>query len=343
MKPLEGNKAGPVGVAGEAPRPTLKTIAYMTGLGVTTVSRALHDAPDIGQATKERVRLVAKQIGYRPNRAGVRLRTGKTNVISLILTVETEGLGLTSHLVHGISEFLAGSPYHLIVTPYNIRSDPLDPVRYIVETGSADGIIFSRTEPQDARVGYLHQRGFPFVTHGRTEMGIEHAYFDFDNARYGEVAAERLIARGRRRLALLGPPANLTFSRHMAWGFQRVIERHDLSEVPIRGVTTDSSHEAIQAEVGALMVSRRRPDGLVCGSASAAISAITAAEGKGLVIGRDFDVVVKESFNIMRQFRRDIDVVHEDFRRAGLGLAEAVVRTIGGTAASELQTLEVPE
>ena len=60
--------------------------------------------PDIGQATKERVRLVAKQIGYRPNRAGVRLRTGKTNVISLILSVETEVLGLTSHLVYGISE-----------------------------------------------------------------------------------------------------------------------------------------------------------------------------------------------------------------------------------------------
>ncbi len=86
-------------------RPTLKTIAYMTGLGVTTVSRALNDAPDIGQATKERVRLVAKQIGYRPNRAGVRLRTGRTNVISLILSIENEVLGMTSHLVYGISEY----------------------------------------------------------------------------------------------------------------------------------------------------------------------------------------------------------------------------------------------
>ncbi|MEP3303717.1 MAG: LacI family DNA-binding transcriptional regulator, partial [Roseibium sp.] len=62
-------------------RPTLKTIAFMTGLGITTVSKALKDAPDIGEATKKRVRLVADQIGYRPNRAGVRLRTGKTNVI----------------------------------------------------------------------------------------------------------------------------------------------------------------------------------------------------------------------------------------------------------------------
>jgi len=337
----ETAKADPGLPAGPA-RPTLKTIAYMTGLGVTTVSRALHDAPDIGQATKERVRLVAKQIGYRPNRAGVRLRTGKTNVISLILSVETEVLGLTSHLVYGISEQLAGSPYHLIVTPYSLKSDPLDPVRYIVETGSADGIIFSRIEPQDARVRYLHEHGFPFATHGRSEMGIEHPFFDFDNGRYAEIAVERLAARGRRRLALLGPPGHLTYSRHMTAGFQRAVEGLDLVDVPIRSVTTDSGHEAIQAEIARLMAGRRRPDGIVCGSASAAISAIGAVEDSGCAIGKDLDVAVKESFNLMKQFRRDVVVVHEDFRRAGVALAEAVVRTIEGAPARELQTIDVP-
>ena len=212
-----GTRAG-TAEAAQAGRPTLKTIAYMTGLGVTTVSRALHDAPDIGQATKERVRLVAQQIGYRPNRAGVRLRTGKTNVISLVLSVENEILGLTSHVVYGLSEYLAATPYHLIVTPYRLGGDPLDPVRYIVETGSADGIVFSRTEREDARVRYLHERGFPFATHGRTDMGIEHPYFDFDNGRYAEIAVERLARRGRRQLALVPPPTHLTYFGHMAGG-----------------------------------------------------------------------------------------------------------------------------
>ena len=64
---------GPAAAA-ERNRPTLKTIAFMTGLGVTTVSRALKDAPDIGIETRKRVKLVADQVGYRPNRAGVRLR-----------------------------------------------------------------------------------------------------------------------------------------------------------------------------------------------------------------------------------------------------------------------------
>jgi LacI family transcriptional regulator len=329
--------------AAQGGRPTLKTIAYMTGLGVTTVSRALNDAPDIGQATKERVRLVASQIGYRPNRAGVRLRTGKTNVISLVLSVEDEILGLTSHVVYGISEFLAATPYHLIVTPYRLGADPLDPVRYIVETGSADGIIFSRTEREDPRVRYLHERGFPFATHGRTEMGIEHPYFDFDNARYAEIAVERLAARGRRQLALVPPPAHLTYFDHMTGGFQRALDRHDLGEIPVRGVTTDSGYDAIRAEVARMMAGRRRPDGFVCSSAVAALATIAGAEDAGCVIGRDFDVAVKESFDIMRKFRREVEVVREDFRAAGMGLAAAVVSTIAGTPAAELQTIEVPE
>ena len=222
--------------------------------------------PTSARRRKERVRLVAKQIGYRPNRAGVRLRTGKTNVISLILVGRDRGAGVTSHLVYGISEYLAGSPYHLIVTPYNVRSDPLDPVRYIVETGSADGMIFSRTEPQDARVRYLHERGFPFATHGRTEMGIEHPFFDFDNERYGELAVERLVARGRRRLALLPPPPHLTYSHHMTGGFQRGVEAQDVLEVPVHGVTTDSGYEAIRAEIQRLMGGRSGRTGSCAGA-----------------------------------------------------------------------------
>ncbi len=331
----------PKGVAG-AERPTLKTIAFMTGLGVTTVSRALNDAPDIGQATKERVRLVARQIGYRPNRAGVRLRTGKTNVISLILPVETEAMGLTSHLVEGVSRHLAGTPYHLIVTPYDPREDPMRPVRYIVETGSADGVILSRTEPLDPRVSYLVERGFPFVTHGRTDLDRAHAYHDFDNAAYAEIAVARLAARGRERLALLGPPAHLTYAGHMSRGFQRAVEAHDLVDVPIRAVTTDSASAEIEAEIARLMSARRRPDGLICGSAAAAIAAILGAEAAGRAIGVDFDVVVKESFDLMARFRAPVMVVREDFRAAGEGLARAVLRAIAGEPPGSLQTLEVP-
>ena len=59
-------------------KPTLKTISEITGLAVTTVSRALGDAPQIALETRKRVRQVAAEIGYLPDRAAQRLRTGRT-------------------------------------------------------------------------------------------------------------------------------------------------------------------------------------------------------------------------------------------------------------------------
>jgi len=112
-------------------RPTLKTLAFMTGLAITTVSRALKDGPEIGEETRRRVQLLASQIGYRPNRAGVRLRTGKTNVISLILNTHEEVMGMVSAMIYGVSEAIAATPYHLVVTPYSVTNDALAPVRHL--------------------------------------------------------------------------------------------------------------------------------------------------------------------------------------------------------------------
>ena len=88
MKDAPRNRPdGTGGSIDAAERPTLKTISRMTGLAVATVSRALNDAPDIGEATKARVRAVARDVGYRPNRTGLRLRTGKTNVIAVSIAL----------------------------------------------------------------------------------------------------------------------------------------------------------------------------------------------------------------------------------------------------------------
>src|SRR5690606_28066141 len=126
--------------------PTLRTIADITGLAVTTVSRALGDAPQIARETRQRVQQVARDIGYLPDRAAQRLRTGRTNVISLILDPHEEIINFGTSLMKGLTAALRDTPYHLVITPH-FRDEPaLDPVRYILRNRMADGLIFSRTE-----------------------------------------------------------------------------------------------------------------------------------------------------------------------------------------------------
>ena len=323
-------------------RPTLKTIAYMTGLGVTTISRALKDAPDIGADTKQRVRMIANQIGYQPNRAGVRLRTGKTNVIALVLSIEEELMGFTSQMVFGISETLAGTPYHLVITPHSHNHDPMGPVRYILDTGSADGVILSRIEPDDARVGLLIERNLPFATHGRTDMGISHPFHDYDNESFAYYAVERLVSKGRRRIALLQPPGKLTYSAHIRTGFETGLRDFGALEIPLANVTTETSLDGIRASCETMMRSDHAPDGLISASGSATIALVAGLEAAGRRLGPDVEVVSKQSAEFLNWIRPEIHTVNEDVRHAGRELAKAVIARIGGAKIEDLQSISKP-
>lgn len=332
----------PGSAASAKERPTLKTIAFMTGLGITTVSRALKDAPDIGAETKKRVRMVAHQLGYQPNRAGVRLRTGKTNVIALVLSVSEEVMGLTTNLVYGISEVLDGTSYHLVVTPHFHSNDPMVPIRYILDTGSADGVIISRTEPNDPRVRLMTERHMPFATHGRTSMGIVHPYHDFDNETFSRQAVERLASRGRRRIAILQPPSHLTFCSHIRTGFERGLKANGCEEVPIPNVDIDSRLPVIRDSIEALMRGPDAPDGIISCSGNATIAAIAGIEAAGKKIGVDVDMVSKQSSEILNWIRPDIITMTEDIRQAGRELAKAVIGCIDGVSPEKLQSISSP-
>ncbi len=323
-------------------KPTLKTIARITGLAVPTVSRALNDAPDIKQQTKVLVRKIAEQIGYVPNRAGVRLRTGKTNVISLVLAAKSEVMNHNAKLIASVAKGLQGTNYHLNITPFFEEDDIMKPIRYIVETASADCVIFNQTSARDPRISYLRERNFPFVTHGRSDWADEHAWADYDNQAFGQIAAKKLVARGRKNILMLAPPMHQAYAEHMVLGAQNAAEAAGLKLRFTGEVTSDSSHESISTTVRRMLAADPDIDGVICGSMLAAIGAVAAAEFRGHTIGQSFDIVAKEALPFLGLFRPGIIAVSEDITRAGDFLAKAAIASIRDPSAPPMQDLEVP-
>ena len=325
-----------------AKRPTLKTIASITGLGITTVSRALKDAPDIGQQTKERVREVAEHLGYTPNRAGVGLRTGKTNVISLVLSLDEEVMGLTSHMVRGLSEALSTTPYHLTITPYSLGNSPLDTIRYITEHRTADGIILSRIEPLDERVRYLQKHHIPFATHGRTMLDFEHPYHDFDNEKFTTDAVSYLVARARSKIALLGPPDTLTYHHHAQTGYNTALQMRGLVPSQAFQCSTDDSLDYIESRCREVFKRKDRPDSIISLSGGSTIALCAGIEAAGLVIGKDVDIVSKQNVGVLQKIRPEIVTMNEDINLAGRELATFVIRSIQKAPPTQLQTIAYP-
>lgn len=322
-------------------KPTLKTISQMSGLAVPTVSRALNDAPDIGADTKRLVRRIADEIGYIPNRAGVRLRTGRTNVISLVISTEHDNQ--TGRLISSVAGTLRGTPYHIIITPFFPGEDVMKPIRYIVETGSADAIIFNQTEPQDPRVLYLMERHFPFATHGRTDWADSHAWFDFDNTAFGEIGVRRLARRGRRHLALLGPPAGQNYAQNTLDGTTHAAADLGLTLMRIPGATSDDTVGTVRATVAAFLQANPQVDGIICSSTAGAMGAVGGIEAQGRHLGQDIDVFAKGSVEFLQTFRPAITAIDEDVRAAGEFLARAAMQAIRDPSRPPMQGLDVPQ
>jgi LacI family transcriptional regulator len=332
---------GPDGAVPLARKPTLKTIAQMTGFAVPTVSRALGDAPDLRPETKALVRRVADELGYVPNRAGVRLRTGRTQVLALVMSTEHDMMNHTARLISSMAGALQGTPFHLNVTPFFPTDDPLKPIRHIVETGLADAVIFNQTQPRDPRVAWLMERGFPFATHGRTLWADRHAWFDFDNAAWAEIGVRRLARRGRGRIAVLLPPIEQNYAQDILAGARRAAAAAGVEVRVVEGATSDSAQalmeRAVAGELG------RGQDGLQCAPPRGAMAAVAALEARGLRLGRDVDLFAKEAIPFLTLFRREIMAVREEVGRAGVVLARAAIRAIREPGAPPLQELDVPQ
>lgn len=338
-------KTGPDGTvrtAAAAEKPTLKTIARISGLAVPTVSRALNDAPDIGQGTKVLVRRIASEIGYVPNRAGVRLRTGRTNVISLVMPTEHDIMNHTARLISSVAGGLRNTPFHLIVTPFFPDQDPMDPVRYVVETGSADAVIFNQVRPQDPRVAYLMDKGFPFATHGRSDWAAQHPYYDFDNNAFGRLAVTQLARRGRKSVLLIAPPQAQNYAQHMISGVRDTAAETGMTLTLADAVTSDSASQDVVTYVADILRADRSIDAIICASTSSAMAAVAGLELHGATVGQQIDVFAKEAIPFLKLFRADILAISEKVGTAGQFLGQAAIQAIRDPDAPPMQHLEVP-
>lgn len=324
-------------------KPTLKTIARLSGLAVPTVSRALNDAPDIKSATKVRVREIAEKVGYVPNRAGVRLRTGRTNVISLVVSTQHDLTNHTGALISSIAGAMLGTPFHMNVTPYFPNEDIMKPIRYIVENRSADAIILNQVTPKDERVRYLMDKNIPFATHGRSIWCDQHPYYDFDNEIVGNRALRNLVGRGRKNVLLIAPPRDQFYAKHMIDGCNEAARELGVSVTTHPTVTSDFPRVPLTDKVAEFLAENPQIDAIICASTSAAMASVASLESVGRSLGDDIDIFAKEAVPILEWFRPGILSVFEDVTIAGAFLARAAIQAVRKPDEAKMQFLEKPE
>ena len=325
-----------------AKRATLKTISEITGLSLSTVSLSLRGGASLKEETRRKVAEAAASVGYIPDRAGVRLRTGKTNVIALVLDGADEAINFASHMIRGIGEAISGTRYHLTVIPEFDRLASQESVRYILENRTADGVIITHTGLRDRRVQMMMDADFPFVSHGRTEFFTPHPFHDFHAEVFAELAVERLVAKGCRQLMLTVGDDTTTNFHNINRTFSRAVQRFGVTG---RVVVQKNFHPASpeMRQFGRdLAADPNRPDGVIYDSETRAISVLCGLADGGVLLGRDIHFVCKQTSNMLATVFPTADTIEENVYAAGLELTRLLLRRIAGEPAEQLQTLSDP-
>ncbi|MFP3380568.1 LacI family DNA-binding transcriptional regulator, partial [Bacillus sp. SIMBA_069] len=64
---------------------TLQDVSRLAGVSIKTVSNVINDYPHVRDSTRRRVLAAIAELDYTPNLSARSLRSGRTNVISLII------------------------------------------------------------------------------------------------------------------------------------------------------------------------------------------------------------------------------------------------------------------
>jgi len=323
-------------------RVTLKTIAEATGLSLSTISLSLRGGTTLKQETRDRVAAAAKALGYVPDRAGVRLRTGKTHVLALVLGGAAEdSIDFSRQMIQGIGQAIQGGPYHLNVAP-EFERESTDTIRYILENRTADGVIITHTSPRDPRVEMMIEAGFPFVTHGRTEFTGQHAFYDFHSEAFATMAVERLAGQGCRHVTLMIGDDRTTNYRNIVTAFRDAGQRHGIEARLLDG-TMGLSPAQLRTRGIELARSPDRPDGLICDGEMRTIALVGGFIEAGLAPGQDIQLVYKQTSGILPTLFPQMDSIREDIFAAGAELTNLLRRRIDGAPIDQLQTLAEPQ
>lgn len=176
---------------------TMKDVAALAKVGVGTVSRVLNNSGAVKESTRRKVEAAMKELNYIPNAYARGLKMNKTNTVALI--IPTIWHPFFSEFAYYVESNLAEHKYKMLLCNSDVSNDKELEYIQMVQENKVDGIIgITYSDLDNFVLSHL-----PFVTIDR-HFKEETVCVTSDNFHAGELAVEKLVEKGCRKLGYIG-------------------------------------------------------------------------------------------------------------------------------------------
>lgn len=320
---------------GNFDRPTMERVADLAGVSKITVSRALRGSELVRPEVRERILRIAGEIGYRMNVAARTLRTNRTRTIAVVVEQLDRGDRpiadpLLLLIIGGLLEALAPADYGMLLTTRDhfLKSNAI----------GADGVVMVGQGESLQGLSQVKAFGLPMIVWGEPVAGLDVAVVGSDNRAGGRLAAEHLVARGRKRLLFLGDAQHPEVAARLD-GFRDVLAA---SEAALTGVIACP----FTADGGALAIAHHLDsgaafDGIFAASDFIAAGACEALFARDIAVPEKVAVVGFDDTPIALAHRPAISSIRQDGAAAGRALGTAIVQLVEQAQAEPRLSLPV--
>lgn len=308
-------------------RVKLTDVADAAGVHASTVSRVLRPGykGKISKEVVDRVKSVARDLGYQPNTLAASMRTKSTGTVGFVVhdlrdPIYPPILNGIEHVLsqHGISVLIGNTGYK-IETEIEIVDRML--------SRQIDGIFLGTTLLEDPVVDKLNALDTALVSILRQTKKNDIPSVTSDCYGGMQSLTEHVLTLGYRDIAVIHAPFNLSTAVQRWQGIQHTLEQWgiDLPSHRVASVTRMSEVEGEQQAVALLEASPDLPEVIMCVNDLVAVGAIMACKRFGLSIPEDIAVTGHNDIPLMNIIAPPLTTVGMKLYEIGLAAGEMML------------------
>ncbi|MFW5650564.1 MAG: LacI family DNA-binding transcriptional regulator [Acetivibrio ethanolgignens] len=219
---------------------TLKDVARLANVDVSTVSRALNNTSYVHPDTKTRILAAVKELSYQPNILAQGLRQGKRHTIGVV--IPRLYMTVFAEILQGIEETARYLGYSTLICntedDYEVEKECLNRLR----NGFVDGIIIAGTGKCGRLLRDIRTSGIPVIQIIRKqEKSISSVIADYEASGYN--AVKYLVQKGCKEIGLINGPMNLAPYQERYKGYKKAIKEFELREICSESTQPTNSFE----------------------------------------------------------------------------------------------------
>jgi LacI family transcriptional regulator len=302
---------------------TIKDIARICNVSVSTVSYALSDNSTISEKTKARIRATAKELNYIPNSNARGLKQKATHKIGVFVPGFQGSIHPT--IIAGIAHVLRN-----IDEKYNIIVTFTDDDMTLVKSHSVDLAIMMDGKTPPAKIFDLAAY-VPIITFDQNIEGDNISSTSINNMEAMTHLTELMMERGCKRIGFLMGSNASYHSKIRLEGYKKALAKHNIpfDETLFYNADAFTVYKGNEVIEAAIHDQKRLPfDGLVCCNDELAIGAIEALQRNGFSVPGDclvsgFDNIEKASY-----LSPSLTTAHVDWFEYGLKIADLALKIV---------------